>query len=49
MAFLVLWLPFVFVWFVQKPQYPRAYRQLLTAWAVLWSLSAVLFLIVRPY
>lgn len=49
MGFLTLWCPFVFVWFIQKPEYPVAFRRVLTAWAILWCSWAVIFLIVQPY
>ena len=49
MAFLVFWMPFVFVWVIQKPDYPRAFRQSLTAWTIFWCSCALLFLIVRPF
>lgn len=49
MGFLTLWWPFVFVWFIQKPEYPVGFRRVLTAWAILWCTCAVIFLIVRPY
>ena len=49
MGFLTLWWPFVFVWFIQKPEYPVAFRRGFTAWAILWCSCAALFLIVRPY
>ncbi len=49
MGFLVFWMPFAFVWFIQKSEYPLAFRRSLTAWAIFWCSSALLFLIMRPY
>jgi hypothetical protein len=49
MGFLTVWCPYVFVWFIQKPEYPTVFRRCLTAWAILWCCCAAVFLIVRPY
>jgi hypothetical protein len=49
MGFLTLWWPLVFVWLIQKSEYPVAFRRVLTGWAIVWCLCAVIFLIVRGY
>ena len=47
MGFLAFWIPYVFVWFIQKPEYPRLFRRSLTAWAIFWCSCAVLFFVVN--
>jgi hypothetical protein len=47
MGFLVFWMPYVFVWFIQKPEYPVTFRRLLTGWAIFWCSCAVLFFVVN--
>ena len=49
MAFLVIFFPYAFVWFIQGPEYPLLFRRLLTSWAILWCFCALLYLIARPY
>jgi len=34
MGLLTFWCPYIFVWFIQKPEYPIAFRRALTAWAI---------------
>ena len=46
MGLLVLWFPYVFVWFVNKPMYPKAFRIAVTGWAIVWCACAVLYLAV---
>jgi len=43
MGLLTVWFPYVFVWFIQKPAYPRGFPFWLTIWATFWIGSAVLF------
>lgn len=31
MGFLTLWLPYIFVWFIQKPEYPPKFCRAFTA------------------
>jgi Na+/melibiose symporter-like transporter len=47
MGFLTLFLPYVFVWFIQNPEYPKGFRWILTSWAVIWFGSAILFFAVN--
>ena len=44
MGLLTVWFLYIFVWFIQKPGYPKPFRLSLTAWAVIWVSSAILFL-----
>lgn len=44
MGLLVLWCPYVFVWFVARPPYPKAFRAVAIGWAVFWSACAILYL-----
>ena len=41
---LTFWAPYVFIWFVLKPSYPRWYRILLISWAVFWTACALLYI-----
>ena len=41
---LTFWAPYVFVWFVLKPTYPRWYRLILIGWTVLWVSAVLLFI-----
>ena len=43
MGLLTFWFPYIFVWLIQKPTYPRAFRYWLTGWATIWASSAILF------
>jgi hypothetical protein len=45
MAILVVLAPYVFVWLIQKPEYPKAYRQRLTAWAIFWCFCTAVVLV----
>ena len=47
MAVLVVLAPYIFVWFIQKPEYPKTYRQRLTAWAIFWCFCAAVVLVVN--
>jgi len=47
MGVLTILMPYVFVWFIQRPEYPRAFRRPLTCWAIFWCGCAVLYLIVN--
>jgi len=47
MGFLTLWCPYIFVWFIQKPEYPSTFRRAITAWAVFWCGCAALFFVVQ--
>jgi hypothetical protein len=47
MGFLTLFFPYVFVWFIQRPEYPKAFRWILSVWAVIWCGSAILFFAVN--
>jgi hypothetical protein len=47
MGFLTLWCPYVFVWFIQGPEYPTAFRRWFTGWAIFWCICAILFFIVN--
>ena len=49
MGFLTLWCQYVFVWLIQKPTYPKRFRQLLTLWAVVWGCCALLFFAVNIF
>lgn len=42
---LTLWMPYVFVWFVLKPTYPRWYRTILIAWAVFFVGCALIYIV----
>jgi hypothetical protein len=46
MGLLVLWCPYVFVWFVNKPIYPKVFRVAAIAWAIFWCACLVLYLAV---
>jgi hypothetical protein len=46
MGFLVIWCPYVFVWFVRKPIYPRAFRIAAVTWAVFWCACLVFYIAV---
>jgi hypothetical protein len=46
-GFLTLWFPHIFVWFIQKPEYPRTFRRFFNAWAIFWCGCAVLFFAVQ--
>lgn len=46
MGLLVMWCPYVFVWFVNKPIYPKAFRVAMISWATFWFACAVLYLAV---
>jgi hypothetical protein len=41
---LVFWAPYVFVWFVLRPGYPRWYRVAAIAWTVFWVGCAVIYI-----
>jgi hypothetical protein len=43
MGLLTVWFPYIFVWFIQSPAYPKSFRLGLTAWAVIWVSAAILF------
>lgn len=47
MGFLTLFFPYFFVWFIQKREYPKAFRWILSSWAVIWCGSAILFFAVN--
>jgi hypothetical protein len=47
MGLLAFWCPYIFVWFIQKPEYPTAFRRAFTAWAIFWCGCAVLFFVVQ--
>jgi len=47
MGLLTVWFLYIFVWFIQKPGYPKPFRLSLTAWAVIWVSSAILFLAIN--
>jgi hypothetical protein len=46
MGLLILWCPYVFVWFVNKPSYPKAFRVAAVGWAVFQCACLILFLVV---
>ena len=43
MGLLTVCFPYIFVWFIQKADYPRAFRLWLTLWSAIWISSAILF------
>lgn len=44
MGLLVAWCPYVFVWFVLKPAYPKAFRIAAVLWAIFFAACVVLYL-----
>lgn len=47
MGLLTVWFPYIFVWLIQKPAYPKAFRFWLTLWSAIWISSAILFFAVN--
>jgi hypothetical protein len=47
MGLLTIWFPYIFVWLIQKPTYPRAFRYWLTVGATIWTSSAILFFVIN--
>lgn len=44
---LTVFFPYFFVWIIQKPAYPKAFRLCLTVWATIWIGSAILFFVLN--
>ncbi len=41
---LVFWAPYVFIWFVLRPTYPKWYRVAAAIWAVFWVACIVIYI-----